>query len=506
VEHRVTEQAYRLRFENPDGKGEAFELDSLIEAMALLSVHGERLDKPTRVVRHRAGGEVRVNATNRALQPHAGGIIIGWSPPRKDEIRDDQGIGIPNPDTRAFVHYHLAGAYDSNVALVITRGDSRGDNLARLAEILRRTELRGYDLETNLQVHYGLLSWMLGREPLVKPSTQFMSHYLAAVGSIATVARDVDLEHAWAAMLARCPDKEARSVLELKQTLILRPLELLLADAHLLAGFFGRYEGTLFRSSKGRSEFVQNPFETVKALYHYLDLAAKDGKPACDRIWDHDQEIVDAADSFYDALKAASGLSDWASLTKALASDSRPLSISAERWADCRASHAGFSIGMELLLLIAAVAHEAEFDQVTVDEKLEAHFPERFTNPKTRTELQKALAPAPLASSDEIVTPMGGHFYSREAPHLPPLASEGMHFLAGQPLFVIEVMKMFNKISVPFSGTIKKILLADADAKIVTKGQAIFKIEPDHVRVDESPEEAAKKRNALTDRLVASVI
>ncbi|MEY4581822.1 MAG: hypothetical protein RL701_6525, partial [Pseudomonadota bacterium] len=86
VEHRVTEQVYKLQFENPDDKRETFQVDSLIEAMALLSVHGSRLPKPQRVVRHVASGEVRLNATNRALQPHAGGVIATWSSPLKEEI------------------------------------------------------------------------------------------------------------------------------------------------------------------------------------------------------------------------------------------------------------------------------------------------------------------------------------------------------------------------------------------------------------------------------------
>jgi acetyl/propionyl-CoA carboxylase alpha subunit len=504
VEHRVTEQAYRLEFDNPDGGGEGFQLDSLIEAMALLSVHGDNLGKPRRVVRHLAGGEVRVNATNRALAPHAGGVIVGWSPPQPDEIRDDQGIGSPNPDTRAFVHYNLAGAYDSNIALVITRGDSRADCLARLAEILRRTELRGYDLETNLQVHYGLLSWMLGREPLVKPSTQFMNFYLAAVGALGTLASSVDLEHAWTALVARSTDKDARNVLEQKQTLLLRPLERLFDNAHLLGGFFGRYEGKLFRKGGERYVFVGNPLDTLRALYHYLDLEMRPGKAPSDAIWDHDQTILDHAQAFYASLGGKLGTTDFGKIAAALGG-SAPAGFDAAQWEACKASHAGFQLGTELLLLVAAIAQEAKFDQIRVDGKLEPVFPSVFTDPKTRTDLQKALAPAPQASSDEILTPMGGHFYAREAPHLPPLATEGMHFEAGQPLFVIEVMKMFNKVSVPFSGTITKILMKEGDAKIVTKGQAIFKIEPDHKRVVESPEEVAARRRSLTEKLLLQV-
>jgi acetyl/propionyl-CoA carboxylase alpha subunit len=504
VEHRVTEQVYRLEFQNPDGSGEVFLIDSLIEAMALLSLHGDKLPRPRRLVRQNAGGEVRLNATNRALLPHAGGVIIGWSAPLDGEIRDDQGIGVPNPDTGAFVHYNLAGAYDSNIALVISSGSGRADILARLAEILRRTELRGYDVETNLQVHYGLLSWMLGQQPLVKPSTQFMSYYLAGVGSVACVARDVDLEHAYRTLSRRVDNAEARGVFELKQTLLLRPLERLLENVHLLAGFFGRYEGKLFRAADQRFEFIGNSLDTVDALYRFLALEAHNGKPAAEKIWDHDQAILSAADSFYAALAKLLGTRDWTELAKALASDKPPGGIVAAEWAKCQASHRGFQLGNELLLLIPAIAHEAQFDGVRVDAKLEPVFPALFSDAKTRAELHKQLAPPPLASSDEIVTPLGGHYYAREAPHLPQLVQEGLHFTAGQPLFVIEVMKMFNKVSVPFSGTITKLLI-EGDSKIVKKGEPIFKIEPDHKRVEESAEDIAARRQALTTKLLAQL-
>jgi len=96
-------------------------------------------------------------------------------------------------------------------------------------------------------------------------------------------------------------------------------------------------------------------------------------------------------------------------------------------------------------------------------------------------------------------------FYAREAPHLPELAHEGMHFSAGQPLFVIEVMKMFNKVSVPFSGTITKLLLPNGEGKIVKMGEAIFKIEPDEKRVEESSDAVAARKRALTAKLLAAI-
>ena len=43
------------------------------------------------------------------------------------------------------------------------------------------------------------------------------------------------------------------------------------------------------------------------------------------------------------------------------------------------------------------------------------------------------------------------------------------------------------------------------DAKIVAKGQTIFKIEPDQKRVEESPEQIAARRKSLTDKLLGQV-
>ena len=122
VEHRVSELCYGLKFTNPANPGESFVVNSLVEAMVLLAVHGPQLPKPERIVRENASVEVRLNATNDALQPHAGGLIEFWSTALDNEIRDDQGISKRNPDTGSFVQYALAGAYDSNIALLLTTG------------------------------------------------------------------------------------------------------------------------------------------------------------------------------------------------------------------------------------------------------------------------------------------------------------------------------------------------------------------------------------------------
>ena len=94
VEHRVTELCYALKFSNPDNPEDFFVVESLVEAMVLLAAHPEKLPKPERLVRQNDSVEARLNATNQALQPHAGGVINYWSDALEGEIRDDQGISL----------------------------------------------------------------------------------------------------------------------------------------------------------------------------------------------------------------------------------------------------------------------------------------------------------------------------------------------------------------------------------------------------------------------------
>ena len=63
-------------------------------------------------------------------------------------------------------------------------------------------------------------------------------------------------------------------------------------------------------------------------------------------------------------------------------------------------------------------------------------------------------------------------------------------------------MKMFNKVSVPFSGTITENLASDLDGKVVAKGQAIFKIEPDEKIEEESEDAIAARRKKVTISLM----
>ncbi|MDE0885501.1 MAG: biotin carboxylase [Myxococcota bacterium] len=500
VEHGVTELAYRLKFTNPNDPNEAFRVERLIEAMVLISLHGKRLPRPDREPRHASGAEIRVNATNSALQPHAGGMIRQWSRPIEHEIRDDQGIGTRNPDTGAFMYYNLAGAYDSNIALILSYGEDRKQNLERLAEILRCTELRGDDLETNIPVQYGLINWILGKDAMMKPNTRFLTHYLAAVGSLQVIAQDVNLDLAAQYLLENAKNGEARKVIGAKETLLLRPLRRLLAAPHALAGFIGLYHDEFWRPNGKDFDFLANPLKVLQTLYQYLHMDFDANKPPSEMIWQDDNGLLEDALSFYAQIQEQSGAADWPAL-EALLGQGACDEVTAgdpELWARCQAAHAGYQAGLELLLVIPRISARSGFGEIRVGDDFEPVFPEQYTDPEIADPLIRTLAPPPKASSNEILTPMGGALFGREAPHLPLLAEEGMHFEEGQPLFIIEVMKMFNKISAPFAGTVKRCLIEDTDGVVVNKGQKIFEIEPDEVVVEESEEEIQERHQTVT--------
>ncbi|BFM16354.1 biotin carboxylase N-terminal domain-containing protein [Maricurvus nonylphenolicus] len=510
VEHRVTELCYGLTFTNPDNANDTFSVESLVEVMVLIAAHGKRLPKPTRFLRSNASVEARMNATNQALQPHAGGVIENWSDPIEGEIRDDQGISMHNPDTDVFMKYHLAGAYDSNIALLLTIGADRTKTYEQMAEVLRVTELRGKDLATNLEFHYGLVNWFLGNNINARPTTRFIVPYLTAVGLLKQEANSMDLAYAYKQVcqnaINAAGDKEAKTalknVLERKQILLTRPLEMLLAEPHMLAGWLSINQNN-FAIKGGKVTWNANPVRILADTYHFLNMDYCDSKPAASMIWDHDNEILSQAVAFYDALSAKLGTEDYAAIEAALAG-SAPAGIDAEQWAAAQAAHAGYQAGSEILSILPFIAEATNFFDLKVNDDLSIHIPDNLTEDELQKAMAKVLVPPPVAKSDEILAPTGGMFYSCEAPGMPPFVEVGTHFDAGQPLYIIEVMKMFNKVNAPFSGTIDEILIEN-DGTIIKKGQPLFKITPDEKIVEESAEEIAARRQASTDKFLSAL-
>ena len=516
VEHRVTELVYSLKFTNPKNKKEFFIVESLVEAMALLAMHKERLPRPERLPRFGASAEARLNATDCSLSPSAGGVIRYWSPPIEGEIRDDQGICITNPDTGLFMRYTLAGAYDSNIALLLTKGDNRLDSYRHLAKVLRSTVLRGTNLATNLEFHYGLVNWFLGQNVMAKPTTRFVVPYLTLVGKLKEESSKLDVVHAFLATKKHyagvyaedaAAAKAVSEILDRKGTLLTRPMELLLGDPHLLSGWLSINKRN-FALKDGKLVWLRNPLVILEETYEYLNMTFDPTRPASEVIWSHDNALLQTALKFYADLRAAFKLDkdDFLKLNDILAREKPQGGFDKETWAQLREAHAGYEIGNELFGILFLVADRTHFFDFRVEEDLEVTIPDYLNDPDLQAAMKKVLVPPPSTKADEIVTPGGGMYYAQEAPGMPPFVTEGMHFEKGQPLFILEVMKMFNKVPAPFSGTIDKILIDGTEGIIVQKGQPIFKVTPDEKFVEVDAKEIEKEKRSRTTEYLKAIL
>ncbi len=511
VEHRVTELCYGLRFTNPDDPNDYFETESLVEVMAILALHNKRVPKPTRFLRNKASVEARLNATNQALQPHAGGIIKKWSDPIEGEIRDDQGISMHNPDTGMFMQYRLAGAYDSNVALLLTVGSSRLTTYEKMAEVLRLTILRGTDLQTNLEFHYGLVNWFIGNNINARPTTRFIVPYLTAIGQLKEQANQVDLNYAFNSILKKAVAaagdnkelaKATQSAVERKRSLLLRPIERLFEQPHYLAGWLSLNKDK-FKVNGDRIEWIENPIKVLADAYHYLNMEYKKTAPAAYVIWNHDKAILDDALDFYAKLEAKLNVGSYQELLLELKANNQ-CGCHPDEWQTIQAAHAGYQLGTEIYNVLPYLALQTGFFDLSVNDDLSINIPEKLNEKALQDAMAKVLVPPPVASSDEIVAASGGMFYSRESPEHGKFVEEGSHFAKGEPLYIVEVMKMFNKIYAPFSGTIDKVLV-DIDGTIIKKGQPLFKITPDEVIEIETPEQIAARQKAYTNNFLGKL-
>jgi acetyl/propionyl-CoA carboxylase alpha subunit len=511
VEHRVTELCYGLRFTNPDDSGDYFEVESLVEAMALLAQHGKRLPKPTRFVRNNCSVEARLNATNQALQPHAGGVIKKWSNPIKGEVRDDQGISMHNPDTDMFMQYRLAGAYDSNVALLLTVGTDRLNTYERMAEVIRLTVLQGVDLQTNLQFHYGLVNWFIGNNINARPTTRFIVPYLTAVGLLKEQSAQLDINYAFNSILkaaiGACGDDEAlvkatQTAIERKRSLLVRPIEQLFEQPHMLAGWLSLHKDH-FTLVDGHFTWLENPIKVLADTYHYLNMEFKATAPAAYVIWNHDKVILDEALAFYAALEEKMNVGSYAELLVELKGNT-PCGMTDEQWLAVQAAHQGYQLGTDIYDLLPYMACKTAFFDLKVNEDLSIHIPENLSDVKLQEAMAKVLVPPPAASSDEIVAVSGGMFYPRETPQSPKYVEVGGHFNKGDVLYIVEVMKMFNKVYAQFSGTIDAALV-DLDGAIIKKGQPLFKITPDEVIEVETDEVIQARMRKHTDEFLKTL-
>ena len=86
-----------------------------------------------------------------------------------------------------------------------------------------------------------------------------------------------------------------------------------------------------------------------------------------------------------------------------------------------------------------------------------------------------AAEAAPVAPVDAVKSPMVGTFYRSATPGSDPFVQIGSVVKVGEPVCIIEAMKIMNEIETDAAGTIKEILCENGQA--VEFGQPLFIIE-----------------------------
>lgn len=85
-------------------------------------------------------------------------------------------------------------------------------------------------------------------------------------------------------------------------------------------------------------------------------------------------------------------------------------------------------------------------------------------------------APTPKATGTVIKSPIVGTFYASPSPDAKPFISVGDSVSKGDPLCIIEAMKIMNEIESEHSGKVTKILVKNGQP--VEYDQPLFEIDP----------------------------
>lgn len=97
--------------------------------------------------------------------------------------------------------------------------------------------------------------------------------------------------------------------------------------------------------------------------------------------------------------------------------------------------------------------------------------------PAATQQAQPARATARTGSVHVVSAPMVGTFYRSPSPAEPPFVNVGSKVNKGDPICIIEVMKLFTTIHAEWSGTVKEV--GAENATLVEYGQMLFVIAPD---------------------------
>lgn len=131
-------------------------------------------------------------------------------------------------------------------------------------------------------------------------------------------------------------------------------------------------------------------------------------------------------------------------------------------------------VDLELLRKLCALLKEEGLSELTLQDgerriTIRREFPAVTSHPAPPEEPPEEL--------HVIRSPLVGTFWRRPNPDSPPFVEVGDRVEEGQPLCIIESMKVMNEIRADRSGVIREILVEDGSP--VEYGEPLFKLSPE---------------------------
>lgn len=148
------------------------------------------------------------------------------------------------------------------------------------------------------------------------------------------------------------------------------------------------------------------------------------------------------------------------------------------------------NINLELIEKLADKINENSLKEISIekgDEKITlkkevTNSPVVYTrepaNKKTDSVISKNIdtkKEKEVIKGNIILAPTVGTFYSSPSPGKAPFVAEGDNVQVGDPVCIIEAMKMMNEVTSNFNGKIVKILVKDG--AVVQRGDQLFVVE-----------------------------
>jgi acetyl-CoA carboxylase biotin carboxylase subunit len=464
VEHGVTEGILRVR-------GHAISLVELQQRVAAgekLTFHQDDITFVGDAI------EVRLNAWHEDLSPVLGGVVhqlrLTPAPALAPYVRLDAGGLLQRRQP------WIVPSYDANFALLIVTGSERHETLTYLITVLEGSlEIRGNtELKTNVQPIIGLLTLMRALPPETEFRTDVSQLWTSLTAVVATQKQTV---------LSQVPDFPRRPGAHdpaVLARLLRATLEAGFAHpSRLLTYYLKRLTCPDPRPLAPVEVLWQLAAELAVPLYEEERAWGVALQQAIEALW---RQLAADSQRLYALVQAATTQSletspEYQAVCAHLVATTPGLDT-AEAAALLRYLLDWLRVDIPAITaLVTMLEHTHIHACLAANDDLSLTRPAYLDDATTVAHLHRLLSSSlrpTLLRQGELLSPMEATIYHQPEPGASPFVEIGAEIKVGQPLALLEAMKMFSELPSPVDGVLVAILVENGQG--VKTGTPLFRI------------------------------